>query len=65
MTHKIDTGNHNVIKLPARRTHLAKKEVIDKELDKMLTADSYNLAQAVGRHQFALYLKNMGRPDSV
>jgi hypothetical protein len=36
VTHKIDTGNHNVIKLPARRTHLAKKEVIDKELDKML-----------------------------
>ena len=36
--YKVDTGNHNAIKLPARRTPLAKKEVIDKELDKMVTA---------------------------
>ncbi|CAG2236597.1 unnamed protein product [Mytilus edulis] len=35
-THKIDTGDHAPIKIPARRIPLAKKEVVDKELEKML-----------------------------
>ncbi|VDI81855.1 Hypothetical predicted protein [Mytilus galloprovincialis] len=35
-THTIDTGDHAPIKIPARRIPLAKKEVVDKELETML-----------------------------
>jgi len=36
VTHKIDTGHHKPIKLPPRRVPLAKKEAVDREIDKLL-----------------------------
>ncbi|KAK3099399.1 hypothetical protein FSP39_003829 [Pinctada imbricata] len=37
--HTIDTGNTRPIKIPPRRLHVAQREIVEKELDKMLKND--------------------------
>ncbi|CAC5419775.1 unnamed protein product [Mytilus coruscus] len=61
-THKIDTGNHAPIKIPARRIPLAKKEVVDKELEKMLKDGQIEPSSSPWSAPICLVIKKDGTP---
>lgn len=51
VTHKIDTGDNSLIRLPPRRIAFKQREIIDAELDKMLQKMLLNRVRARGERQ--------------
>lgn len=62
VTHKIDTGDNSLIRLPPRRIAFKQREIIDAELDKMLQKNVIEPSESPWRAPVCLVTKKDGTP---